>query len=95
MVDKSQVSFFQENGYLSYGSVLQMSEVEELRRDLDKVIQIELDGGDDTEPEFRYGHRRNNEDEVGMDCFSCGIVVSRFRKREQDARGEQTGWRFS
>ena len=65
MVDESQISFFQENGYLSYGSVLQMDEIKELRRDLNKVIQIEFDGGDDTEPEFRYGHRRKNEDEVG------------------------------
>ena len=53
MVDESQISFFQENGYLSHGSVLQMDEIKELRRDLNKVIQIEFDGGDDTEPAFR------------------------------------------
>jgi len=65
MVKKSQVDFFQQNGYLSYGSILQMDEVEELRRSLDEVIQIELNGSDDAEPEFQYGHKRKVEDKVG------------------------------
>ncbi len=61
-MDQSQVQFFQENGYLRYGPVLNMSEVEELRNGLDRVIEIELSGGDNAEPEFGYGHRRQPDE---------------------------------
>ena len=56
MIEQQQVQFFQQNGYLKYGPVLNMDEVQELRDGLDRVIQIELNGGDDSEPEFEFGH---------------------------------------
>ena len=61
MIEQEQVRFFQQNGYLKYGPVLNMDEVEELRDGLDRVIQIELNGGDNSEPEFHFGHRRDND----------------------------------
>ena len=45
MIEQQQVQFFQQNGYLKYGPVLNMDEVQELRDGLDRVIQIELNGG--------------------------------------------------
>ena len=61
MIEQEQVRFFQQNGYLKYGPVLDMDEVEKLRDGLDRVIQIELNGGDDSEPEFHFGHRRDSD----------------------------------
>ena len=58
MITQEQIQFFAENGYLRYGRVLEMAEVETLRAALDHVIAIELAGGDDSEPEFKFGHRR-------------------------------------
>ena len=39
-----------------------MAAVEELRLALDHVIAVEVAGGDDSEPEFKYGHRRGADD---------------------------------
>ena len=61
MIEQKQVRFFQQNGYLKYGPVLDVEEVEELRDGLDRVIQIEQAGGDDSEPEFHFGHRRGDD----------------------------------
>lgn len=61
MVTADQVRFFDENGYLNYGPVLTPDEVEALRNGLDRVIELELHGGDDSSPEFRYGHDRRGE----------------------------------
>ena len=58
MITQQQIEFFAENGYLRYGRVLDMAEVEALRAGLDKVIEIEATGGDDSEVEFKFGHRR-------------------------------------
>ena len=58
MITQQQIDFFAENGYLRYGRVLHMAAVEELRTALDKVIAIETAGGDDSEVEFQFGHRR-------------------------------------
>ena len=58
MITQQQIDYFAENGYLRYGPVLDMAEVEELRTALDKVIAIESAGGDDSEVEFKFGHRR-------------------------------------
>ena len=58
MITQQQIDYFTENGYLRYGPVLDMAEVEELRTALDKVIAIETAGGDDSEVEFKFGHRR-------------------------------------
>lgn len=58
MISQEQIEFFAENGYLRYGRVLDMSEVEELRRGLDEVIAVEAAGGDSSEVEFSFGHRR-------------------------------------
>ena len=59
MITQQQIKFFAENGYLRYGQVLDMDEVETLRESLDNVIAIEEAGGDDSEVEFRFGHRRS------------------------------------
>lgn len=62
MITQEQIEFFSENGYLRYGRVLDMAEVDELRAALDHVIAVESAGGDDSEPEFKYGHRRPHDD---------------------------------
>ncbi len=61
MISQEQIDYFAENGYLRYGRVLDMAEVEEMRSALDKVIAIESAGGDDSEVEFKFGHRRGAE----------------------------------
>ncbi|MEZ4867217.1 MAG: phytanoyl-CoA dioxygenase family protein [Caldilineaceae bacterium] len=61
MITEEQRQFFNENGYLRYGRVLDMAEVEELRAALDHVIAVEAAGGDDSAVEFKFGHRRGNE----------------------------------
>ena len=61
MITQEQIQAFNEDGYLRYGRVLEMNEVDELRAALDEVISIELAGGDDSAPEFRFGHRRGQE----------------------------------
>ena len=58
MITQQQIDYFAENGYLRYGSVLDAAAVEELRTALDNVITIESAGGDDSEVEFQFGHRR-------------------------------------
>ena len=61
MVTQEQVDFFQENGYLKFGRVLDSDGVEAMRAGLDGVIELELTKGDDSSPEFKYGHdRREN-----------------------------------
>ena len=58
MITQQQIDFFAKNGYLRYGRVLDMADVETLRAGLDNVIEIEATGGDDSEVEFKFGHRR-------------------------------------
>ena len=58
MVTEEQAKFFDENGYLKYGKVLDPSEVRALIDGLDRVADIELAGGDDSSVEFSVGHRR-------------------------------------
>lgn len=61
MATQQQIDFFQENGYLKFGKVLDSAEVEAMRTGLDAVIELELGEGDDSSPEFKYGHdRREN-----------------------------------
>ncbi|RKU38159.1 hypothetical protein C6495_00665 [Candidatus Poribacteria bacterium] len=61
MATQQQIDFFQENGYLKFGKVLDSAEVEAMRTGLDTVIELELGEGDDSSPEFKYGHdRREN-----------------------------------
>ena len=55
---KNKQKFFDENGYLRYGKVLEQGEVEALIDGLDRIVQIELAGGDDSSVEFVVGHRR-------------------------------------
>ena len=50
MVTKEQVDFFQENGYLKFGRVLDSDGVEAMRAGLDAVIELELTEGDDSSP---------------------------------------------
>lgn len=58
VITQQQIDYFNENGYLRYGRVLDMAEVDALRAGLDNVIEIETSGGDDSEVEFKFGHRR-------------------------------------
>ena len=58
MATQEQIEFFRTNGYLKFGKVLEPEQIDELRAGLARVIEIELAGGDDSSPEFRYGHRR-------------------------------------
>ena len=58
MVTQKQVDFFQENGYVKFGRVLDGDGVEAMRAGLDAVIELELTEGDDSSPEFKYGHDR-------------------------------------
>ena len=61
MVTQQQIDFFQENGYLKFGKVLDSNGVEAMRTGLDTIIELELTQGDDSSPEFKYGHdRREN-----------------------------------
>ena len=61
MATQQQIDFFQENGYLKFGKVLDSAEVAAMRTGLDAVIELELGEGDDSSPEFKYGHdRREN-----------------------------------
>lgn len=62
MITQEQIDFFAEHGYLRYGRVLEMGAVEELRAALDHVIEVEATGGDDSAPEFKFGHRRGQDD---------------------------------
>ena len=63
IVSTEQIQFFNDNGYLKYGQAIESHEVEDLRAGLNRVIQIEATGGDDTSPEFKFGHRRSSDAE--------------------------------
>ena len=58
MVTEEQIRFFDEEGYLNYGKVFEQREVEELLDAMDRIVRIELEGGDDSSCEFQMGHRR-------------------------------------
>ena len=61
MVTQEQIDFFQENGYVKFGRVLDSDGVEAMRAGLDAVIDLELTEGDDSSPEFKYGHDRKQD----------------------------------
>ncbi len=61
MVTQEQVDFFQENGYVKFGRVLDSDGVEAMRAGLDAIIELELTEGDDSSPEFKYGHDRKQD----------------------------------
>ena len=61
ITNMEQIQFFEDNGYLRYGPAIESNEVEELRDGLDRVIHIEATGGDDSAPEFQFGHRRSDD----------------------------------
>ncbi|MCG9132552.1 phytanoyl-CoA dioxygenase family protein [Candidatus Poribacteria bacterium] len=61
MVTQEQIDFFQENGYVKFGRVLDGDGVEAMRAGLDAVIELELTEGDDSSPEFKYGHDRKQD----------------------------------
>ncbi len=58
MITAEQIQFFEGNGYLKFGKVLEPEEIEALRNGLDRIIRLELEGGDDASIEFKYGHDR-------------------------------------
>lgn len=58
-VTPEQVAQFRKDGYLRYGRVLDLSEVEQLRTTLDRIIAEEASGtGLERPPEFVFGHDR-------------------------------------
>lgn len=89
MVTEEQIRFFEENGYLKYSQVLTPEEVRELRDGLDRIIALELEGGDDSAPEFRYGHDRKGErpEESGRAARSIHQFVNMWKR---DAAYERT-----
>ena len=60
MATQQQINFFQENGYLKFGKVLDSDGVEAMRAGLDAIIELELTEGDESSPEFKYGHDRHD-----------------------------------
>ena len=59
MVTEKQIRFFDENGYLKYGKVLEQGEVRALIEGLDRVVRVELEGSDESSVEFGLGHRHD------------------------------------
>ena len=77
MVTQEQIDFFQENGYVKFGRVLDSDGVEAMRAGLDAVIELELAEGDDSSPEFKYGHdRRENQLNRGLATRERSINTS-------------------
>ena len=77
-----------------------MAEVEALRKGLDNVIAIEKAGGDDTEVEFKFGHRRGAPMEGGEQEQPRAIIqyVNMFKREPLYERllhhpGDIRGWR--
>ena len=62
MVTEEQIRFWDDNGYLKYGKVLEQGEVAELLEGFDRVTRIESEGGDDSSVEFTVGHARGDND---------------------------------
>ena len=62
MISGEQIRFFHDNGYLTCGRILDLKEVEEMRAGLDRVMELEATGGDDSHHEFGYGHLRGGQD---------------------------------
>lgn len=75
MITQQQLEFFAETGYLRYGRVLDMPEVEALRTALDNVIAIESAGGDDSEVEFKFGHRRGGAMESDAEAQRPRVIT--------------------
>ena len=61
MVTQEQIDFFQENGYVKFGRVLDSDGVKAMRAGLDAIIELELAEGDESSPEFKYGHDRRED----------------------------------
>jgi ectoine hydroxylase-related dioxygenase (phytanoyl-CoA dioxygenase family) len=72
MISAEQIRFFHDNGYLKAGRILALEEVEEMRAGLDRVMELEAAGGDDSDHEFGFGHRRGGED------YPEGRVITQF-----------------
>ena len=62
MISPEKIRFFHDNGYLKGGRILDLNQVEEMRSGLDRVMELEATGGDDSHHEFGFGHRRGGED---------------------------------
>ena len=72
MISPEQIGFFHDNGYLKFGRILDSKQVEEMRAGLDRVLELEAAGGDDSHHEFGFGHRRGGED------YPEGRVITQF-----------------
>ncbi len=61
MTTDEQIQFWDENGYLKFGKVLEQGEVAELLAGLDRIVRIESEECDDSSIEFSIGHDRGGE----------------------------------
>jgi ectoine hydroxylase-related dioxygenase (phytanoyl-CoA dioxygenase family) len=68
VLTEEQIAKFHRDGYLKFGKVLDAAEVEQLRRELDRVIEEELTREDfsDLPPEFAFGHARKGQEAKGV-----------------------------
>ena len=62
MITEEQIRFWDDNGYLKYGKVLEQDEVTGLLEGFDRITRIESEGGDDSSVEFKVGHARGDTD---------------------------------
>jgi ectoine hydroxylase-related dioxygenase (phytanoyl-CoA dioxygenase family) len=85
MTTTEQVQFFEANGYLKFGKVLEREELEALREGLNRIIQLELEHSDDSSPEFKYGHDRKGDrpSESGRGARTIHQYVNMW-KRDQN-----------
>ena len=72
MVTQQQIDFFQENGYLKFGKVLDSDGVDAMRAGLDAVIELEL-----TQVTTRL--QSSNMDTIGMTRNWIGRAVTRVQ----------------
>ena len=72
MISPEQIGFFHDNGYLKCGRILDSKQVEEMRAGLDRVLDLEAAGGDDSHHEFGFGRRRGGEE------YPDGRVITQF-----------------
>jgi len=82
---QSQKEAFYRDGYLKFGKVLEMEQVETLRNALSRTIQEEKERTDDGDlpPEFRFGHARKGSDKADLaihQFVNMWKVVPEFRE---------------
>ncbi|MBW3623430.1 MAG: phytanoyl-CoA dioxygenase family protein, partial [Armatimonadetes bacterium] len=76
-----QVERFRRDGYLKFGRVLDVGQVETLRTALDRTIEQEMRREDDSSvpPEFAYGHDRKAEEASGRPVRAIHQFVNMWK----------------